>query len=61
MIAAAILHSHRNTDVNTAVVLPDARLIAREFEVLVPAEGVRASCAPPGVVVVPELQGNPEA
>ena len=60
LMAAAILHSHRNTDVNTAVVLPDARVIAKDVEVLVPAEGVSAMCAPPSVVVVPELQGNSE-
>lgn len=59
-MAAAILHSHRNTDVNTAVVLPDARVIARDVKVLVPAEGVSATCAPPGVVIVHEPQGKPE-
>ena len=57
---AAILHSHRSADVNTAVILPKVPLIARDVVVLVPSEGVSASCAPPGVVV-PELQGKPEA
>ena len=60
LMAAAILRSHRNTDVNTAVVLPDARVIARDVKVLVPAEGVSATCAPPGVVIVHEPQGKPE-
>ena len=49
------------TSTQQAVVLPDALLTARDAKVLVPAEGVSASCARPGVVVVPELQGNPEA
>lgn len=61
LMAAAILHSHRNTDVNTAVVLPDARLIAKDVKVLVPAEGLSATCAPYGVGVIPKLKGNPEA
>ena len=60
-MAAAILHSLRNSDVNTAVVLPDARLIAEDVKVWMPAEGVSAMCAPSGVIVVPELQGKSEA
>ena len=36
-------------------------MIAKDAKVLVPAEGLSAMCAPPGVVVVPELQGNSEA
>ena len=58
---AAISHSHRNTGVNTAGVLPEARLIAKDVKVLEPGEGSSAICAPPGVLFVPELQGNVEA
>ncbi|MEP3733698.1 MAG: hypothetical protein ABJN02_17340 [Lentilitoribacter sp.] len=60
LMVAAILHSHRNTDVNTPVVLPEARLIANDVKGLLPAEGSSAICAPLGVVVVPEVHGHSE-
>ena len=66
-MAAANFHSHRNTDVNSSAFARRASNIyierekARDVKVLVPAEGVGATCAPPGVVVLPELQGNSEA
>ena len=58
MADAAIIHSHRNTDVTPAVILPLAQVIAKDVEVLVPAEGVSTLCAPPDVVVVPEQKGD---
>ena len=58
--AAAIFHSHRNTDVNTAVILPRAQLKADDVKFWVPADGLSAMCAPPGVVAS-KLQGNSEA
>lgn len=60
-MAAAVLHRHRHTTVITAVGLPEARLIAKDVDVWVPAEGLSAMSAPPGVAVVPEPQRNPEA
>lgn len=41
-MAAAILRLHRNTDVNTAAALPEARLVANDVKVLVLAEGLSA-------------------
>lgn len=61
-MSAAILHLHRNTDVNTAVILPEARLlIGKDVKVMVSAERLSVMCAPPGVVVVREPQGNSAA
>ena len=61
-MAAAILHSHRNTDANAAGDLQKARLTAAEdVKILVPVEGSSAMCAPPGVVVAPNRQGRSEA
>ena len=52
-MAAAILHSHRNTDANAAGDLQKARLKAEDVKILVPVEGSSAMCAPPGVVFIP--------
>ena len=54
-MAVAILHLHRDTAVaNTAVVVPEELVMEKDVGVSVPAEGLSAMCAPPGVVFAPE-------
>lgn len=58
-MAAAILHSHQNTDVTTAAaVLPEARLMTKYIKVLVPADKGRIRRV---LLLVPDLQGHLEA
>ena len=53
-MAVAILHLHRDTVANTAVVVPEELVMEKDVGVSVPAEGLSAMCAPPGVVFAPE-------
>ena len=58
--AAEIPHSHRNTSRQHSNRFAKRATDSRDVKVLVPAEGMSTSCAPP-CVIVPELQENQEA